>query len=142
MLVNCVAYENGEKVADIPLEDIRGYLKGPDSFVWVALKDPDDRELQLVEEKFGLHELAVEDARHGHQRPKLEEYGSSLFLVLHVVERSGDELSPGRGVDLRRPRLHRVGAAEHRAWDSRTCAGAASRSRSCCGTARPTCSTR
>jgi magnesium transporter len=95
MLVNCVAYENGEKVADIPLEDIRGYLKGPASFVWVALKDPDEQELQLVEEKFSLHELAVEDARHGHQRPKLEEYGSSLFVVLHVVERNGDELVQG-----------------------------------------------
>jgi magnesium transporter len=95
MLVNCVAYEHGEKIADLPLEDIRGYLKGPGSFVWVALKDPDERELQLVEEKFSLHELAVEDARHGHQRPKLEEYGSSLFIVLHVVERSGDELTHG-----------------------------------------------
>ena len=95
MLVNCVAYENGEKVADLPLADIRGHLKGPGSFVWVALKDPDEAELQQVEEKFSLHELAVEDARHGHQRPKLEEYGSSLFLVLHVVERSGDELTQG-----------------------------------------------
>ena len=95
MLVNCVAYENGEKVADLPLEDIRGYLKGPGSFVWVALKDPDESELQAVEDKFSLHELAVEDARHGHQRPKLEEYGSSLFVVLHVVERSGDELTQG-----------------------------------------------
>jgi magnesium transporter len=95
MLVNCVAYENGEKVADIPLEEVRGYLKGPGSFVWVALKDPDERELQLVEEKFGLHELAVEDARNGHQRPKLEEYGSSLFVVLHVVEYGRDDLAQG-----------------------------------------------
>ena len=46
MLVNCVAYENGEKVADLPLADIRGHLKGPGSFVWVALKDPDEAELQ------------------------------------------------------------------------------------------------
>jgi magnesium transporter len=95
MLVNCVAYENGEKVADLPLEDIRGYLKGPGSFVWVALKDPDETELQLVEAKFSLHELSVEDARHGHQRPKLDEYGSALFVVLHVFERSGDELTHG-----------------------------------------------
>lgn len=95
MLVNCVAYENGEKVADLTLDEIGGYLRGPGSFVWVALKDPDERELHLVEEKFGLHELAVEDARHGHQRPKLEEYGSSLFVVLHVVERGGDELTQG-----------------------------------------------
>ena len=37
-------------------------------------------------EEFGLHELAVEDARKGHQRPKIEEYGDSLFAVLHTVE--------------------------------------------------------
>jgi magnesium transporter len=95
MLVNCVAYENGEKVADLPLEEIRGYLKGPGSFVWVALKDPAEGELQVLQEKFSLHELAVEDASHGHQRPKMDEYGSSLFIVLHVIERSGDELSQG-----------------------------------------------
>ena len=95
MLVNCVAYENGEKVADIPLADIRSHLKGAGSFVWVALKDPDDSELARVEEEFQLHELAVEDARNGHQRPKLEEYGSSLFVVLHVVECSADELKQG-----------------------------------------------
>jgi magnesium transporter len=95
MLVNCVAYENGEKIADIPLEDIHLHLKGAASFVWVALKEPDDTELGRVEKEFGLHELAVEDARHGHQRPKLEEYGASLFVVLHVIERSTDELTQG-----------------------------------------------
>jgi len=95
MLVNCVAYENGEKVAEIPLSDIRSHLKGAGSFVWVALKDPDDSELARVEEEFQLHELAVEDARNGHQRPKLEEYGSCLFVVLHVVEHGVDELTQG-----------------------------------------------
>ncbi|MEZ5286600.1 MAG: magnesium/cobalt transporter CorA [Vicinamibacterales bacterium] len=95
MLINCVAYENGRKVADIPLQEIRAHLTGPSSFVWVALKDPDDEELQSVENEFGLHELAVEDARHGHQRPKLDEYGSSLFVVLHVVERADGELVQG-----------------------------------------------
>jgi magnesium transporter len=95
MLVNCVAYKNGEKVADIPLDQIRAHLAGANAFVWVALKDPDDGELERVEEEFGLHELAVEDARHGHQRPKLEEYGASLFVVLHVIERGADELTQG-----------------------------------------------
>src|SRR5678816_2032441 len=42
-----------------------------------------------------LHPLAVEDARHGHQRPKIEEYGDQLFVVLHTVEVGGDELSVG-----------------------------------------------
>jgi magnesium transporter len=95
MLVNCVAYQNGEKVADIPLQQIRDHLHGPGSFVWVALKDPDDHELHILAEEFGLHDLAVEDASHGHQRPKLEEYGMSLFVVLHVVERGSDELTQG-----------------------------------------------
>ena len=40
--------------------------------------------------EFGLHELAVEDARHGHQRPKIEEYGDSLFVVLHLLEPAAD----------------------------------------------------
>lgn len=95
MLVNCVAYQNGEKVADIPLQQIRDHLHGPGSFVWVALKDPDDHELHILAEEFGLHDLAVEDASHGHQRPKLEEYGMSLFVVLHVLERGIDELRQG-----------------------------------------------
>lgn len=95
MLINCVAYQNGERVADIPLQQIRSHLTDQASFVWVALKDPDDAELQAVEAEFGLHELAVEDARHGHQRPKLDEYGSSLFVVMHVVEHGHDELAQG-----------------------------------------------
>lgn len=95
MLVNCVAYRDGERVADIPLHQIRSTLDQGNSFVWVALKDPDDDELRTLEEEFDLPELAVEDARHGHQRPKLEEYGQALFVVLHVVERSPDEVTHG-----------------------------------------------
>ncbi len=95
MLVNCVAYRDGERVADIPLHQIRSTLDQGNSFVWVALKDPDDEELRTLEEEFDLPELAVEDAHHGHQRPKLEEYGQSLFVVLHVIERTGDELTHG-----------------------------------------------
>jgi magnesium transporter len=95
MLVNCVAYENGEKMGDVPLASIRASLATPGRFVWVAMKDPDEAELQALQDEFGLHELAVEDARHGHQRPKLEEYGASLFIVLHVVEPGEAELQPG-----------------------------------------------
>jgi magnesium transporter len=53
----------------------------PDCFVWVALADPSDDEIDVMAEEFGLHPLAVEDARKGHQRPKIEEYGNSLFVV-------------------------------------------------------------
>lgn len=86
MLINCVAYEDGAKLADIPVADISDYMARPNCFVWVALSDPSPEELDELKGEFGLHELAVEDARHGHQRPKIEEYGNSLFVVMHLVE--------------------------------------------------------
>ena len=88
MLINCVVYQNGSKLADIPVSEISDYISRPDAFVWVALKDATPEELEEMQHEFGLHELAVEDARHGHQRPKIEEYGASLFSVLHLVEPS------------------------------------------------------
>lgn len=95
MLVNCVAYTGGQKLSDIPVEDISERLKDPACFVWVALKDPDPAELAVIKDEFGLHELAVEDAHHGHQRPKLEEYGNSLFIVMHLLETVGTEIRTG-----------------------------------------------
>jgi len=86
MLINCVVYQNGTKLADIPVSEISNYISHLDAFVWVALQDATPAELEEMQEEFGLHELAVEDARHGHQRPKIEEYGASLFSVLHLVE--------------------------------------------------------
>ncbi len=95
MLVNCVAYRRGERLADIPISEIRSQLTDPGCFVWVALKDPAPEEFERLQEEFNLHELAVEDASRGHQRPKIEEYGSSLFVVLHMIEAAGDELLTG-----------------------------------------------
>jgi magnesium transporter len=95
MLVNCVAYQDGRRLADLSLHEIHSYLERPGCFVWVALKDPTEAELEEMREQFGLHPLAVEDARHGHQRPKIEEYGDSLFVVLHVVEPVGEEMRMG-----------------------------------------------
>jgi len=95
MLVNCAAYRDGRKLGDIPKEEIHKYVSQPGSFVWVALKDPEPDELEEMKREFGLHELAVEDAHQGHQRPKIEEYGNSLFAVLHVVEPEGEDLRVG-----------------------------------------------
>ncbi|MBV7462925.1 MULTISPECIES: magnesium/cobalt transporter CorA [unclassified Acidovorax] len=86
MLINCVAYENGAKLADIPVADISEYIIRPGCFVWVALAEATPEELKEMSEEFGLHELAVEDAHHGHQRPKVEDYGDSLFVVMHLLE--------------------------------------------------------
>ena len=95
MLINCAAYQDGRKLSDIRIEDIRDYLGRPGCFVWVALKDATPEELAEMQGQFGLHELAVEDASHGHQRPKLEEYGDSLYAVVHTVDARGDELNVG-----------------------------------------------
>lgn len=96
MLINCVAYRHGVKLADIAVEAISDHLAIPDTLVWVALRDPGDDELAAMQEEFDLHELAVEDARHGHQRPKIEEYGNMLFTVVHLLEYGPtDELQIG-----------------------------------------------
>jgi len=86
MLINCAAYQDGQKLADIDIESISDYVARPECFVWVALKDPSPEELAVMKEEFDLHELAIEDAQNGHQRPKIEEYGESLFAVMHTVE--------------------------------------------------------
>ncbi len=88
MLINCVAYRDGAKLADIPVERISDHMGQPGCFVWVALRDASDEELAQMQHEFGLHDLAVEDAAHGHQRPKIEEYGDSVFAVLHLLELS------------------------------------------------------
>lgn len=95
MLVNCVAYEHGKKLSAIAPEEISEYLQRPDCFVWVALQDATDEELGSMQHEFNLHELTVEDARHGHQRPKIDEYDDSLFSVLHIVELDGDIVNLG-----------------------------------------------
>src|SRR5512141_1150053 len=95
MLINCVAYENGRKLSDITVEAISDYLDRPGCFVWVALKDPGPGELAVMAHEFGLHELAVEDARKTNQRPKIDEYGDQLFTVLKTIEVQGDEFHVG-----------------------------------------------
>jgi len=95
MIVNCVAYDRGKRLSDIPLNEVRSHLTNRDCFVWVALKDPQADELATLQQEFDLHELAIEDAQKGHQRPKIEEYGSSLFIVLQLVEPSGQDLQTG-----------------------------------------------
>ncbi|MGZ8288499.1 MAG: magnesium/cobalt transporter CorA [Telluria sp.] len=95
MLINCVAYEEGKKLSDISVEAISDYIERPNCFVWVALADPLPEELLQMQHEFGLHELAVEDAMRGNQRPKIEEYGDSMFVVVRMVELDGDELRIG-----------------------------------------------
>ena len=85
MIVDCAVYERGVRVATQP--DVSGVRRGrgEDAFVWVGLVEPSVEEFERVRAEFGLHELAVEDAVKAHQRPKLERYGDSLFLVLKTA---------------------------------------------------------
>jgi magnesium transporter len=95
MLINCVAYQEGKKLKDINVEEISDYLAIPGCFVWVALQDAVLSELEKMREEFDLHVLAVEDAWHSHQRPKIDEYGDSLFGVMQLVELQNNELTLG-----------------------------------------------
>ena len=99
MLVNCAAYQNGRKIADVKPDEISDYLARGDCFVWVALSQPGPGELAAMQHEFKLHPLAVEDAQHGHQRPKIEEYEDSLFVVIQTVEIEANELHLGE-VDI------------------------------------------
>jgi len=111
MLINCVAYEKGSKLADIPVADISKYIARPGCFVWVALSDATAAELDEMREEFDLHELAVEDARVGHQRPKIE---VDVFVgpnyVLSVRNRSTQGFLGVRGRCEREPELLKHGA--------------------------------
>jgi magnesium transporter len=87
-VVNCASYDRDGNRRDISLPQISDVLAVDDgSFVWVGLYEPDESLLDTLQEEFGLHDLAVEDAHHAHQRPKLEAYGHSLFLALHTAQR-------------------------------------------------------
>ena len=95
MLINCVAYEQGKKLSDISVDQISDYLARPGCFVWVALRDADPDELAKMQEEFGLHDLAIEDARKGNQRPKIEEYGEVVFAVMKLAEAHDHKLVMG-----------------------------------------------
>jgi magnesium transporter len=86
MVINSVAYRDGGKVGDVPMADISEVLKEAGTFVWLGLYEPDDALLRDVQSEFGLHELAVEDALHAHQRPKIETYGDTVFVVLNTAQ--------------------------------------------------------
>src|SRR5688572_1792601 len=95
MLISCVVYKDGHKVADIEVEEVQKYVSQPDHLVWVALRETDGEMLEKLQQQLGLHPLAVEDARNGHQRPKVEDYGDSLFAVMHMIEPAAGELRVG-----------------------------------------------
>ncbi len=96
MVVNCIAYRNdGTRIGDITIDGISDVLAEPDTFVWVGLYEPDEALLGKIQDEFGLHDLAIEDAHAAHQRTKLETYGDSLFLVVQTAQLVNGELAFG-----------------------------------------------
>ena len=95
MIINSVAYKNGERLGDITVDDISEVIKQPDTFVWLGLYEPDDAMLLKIQEEFHLHELSIEDTRNAHQRPKIETYGDSLFIVLKTAQLEGSKVVYG-----------------------------------------------
>jgi magnesium transporter len=86
MVINCVAYAQGRRLRDVTIDAIGQVLENPAAFVWVGLLEPSEELLREVQSQFGLHDLAIEDAHRAHQRPKIEAYGNTLFIVLHTAQ--------------------------------------------------------
>src|SRR6478735_1208866 len=85
-VINCVAYSRGRRVANVELKNINTILQQQDHFVWIGLHEPGEALLGQVQEQFCLHDLAVEDAHNAHQRPKIEAYGDTIFIVLRTAQ--------------------------------------------------------
>jgi magnesium transporter len=85
-VIASAAYSNGRRVGEVALDDISDVVERPDSFVWIGLLEPDEPMLRKIQEEFGLHDLAIEDALAAHQRPKIERYENSLFVVLRTAQ--------------------------------------------------------
>ena len=88
-VINCAAYSRGVRVADVQLDGIGQALRQPDRFIWIGLYEPDEQLLRQVQREFRLHDLAIEDALTAHQRPKLEIYEESVFVVLRTAHLTG-----------------------------------------------------
>jgi magnesium transporter len=89
-VINCAAYASGVRVEDVDIDAIGQSLGRDDRFVWLGLFEPDETLLRRVQQQFQLHDLAIEDAYTAHQRPKLEQYENSLFVVLRTAQLSGE----------------------------------------------------
>ncbi len=99
-VINCAVYDRQGQRSDIGLDAISEVLAQDDgSFIWVGLYQPDDTLLDKLQEEFGLHDLAVEDAHKAHQRPKIEVYGNSLFIAVNTAQAEKDN-SIGYGETL------------------------------------------
>jgi magnesium transporter len=99
VILDCAVYEDGKRRAgDLQLAEASSFCTHEGAFVWLGMYEPTEEEFDSVEREFELHELAVEDAVNAHQRPKLELYGDTLFMVLKTLRFVPER--PGSGMDV------------------------------------------
>jgi magnesium transporter len=94
-IVAASAYVDGRRVANITIEEAANWRGQPGHVVWIGLHEPDMALLSSVQKQFQLHDLAIEDADHAHQRPKIEQYGDGLFIVARTAQLVGDSIAFG-----------------------------------------------
>jgi magnesium transporter len=95
-VVNCAVYTPDGHRRDIAIDRISEALAVDDGgFVWIGLYEPDEAVLDKLQEEFGLHDLAIEDARKAHQRSKVEAYGDSLFIVANTAQVVDERIAYG-----------------------------------------------
>ncbi|HAD85207.1 MAG TPA: magnesium transporter [Brevundimonas sp.] len=93
-VVASYVYKDGKRVRAAPLTD-QGLVLGEGEYLWIGLHEPSDEEFDVLVRRFHLHPLAVEDALTAHQIPKLEVYGSELFIVARTAQAKGDRILYG-----------------------------------------------
>ncbi|OAI18357.1 MULTISPECIES: magnesium/cobalt transporter CorA [Methylomonas] len=95
MIMKCVAYRHGIGIGEVSIPDISEVIRQDQTFVWLGLRETNSALLAELQQEFGLHDLAIEDACAAHQRPKIEEYADSLFIVLHTARLVDDKVEFG-----------------------------------------------
>lgn len=94
-LIAATAYKAGHPVRVLDLSSPDALIPREGEFVWIGLAEPDEDELRRLQSAFGLHPLAVEDALHARQTPKVEIYGDQLFVVAKTAHLEGDRIAYG-----------------------------------------------
>ncbi|GHE70935.1 magnesium transporter [Camelimonas fluminis] len=94
-VVAAYLYRHGRPVTPVPLDQPAMCASDRSEFVWIGLHEPNEDELRLLQENYGLHPLAVEDALKAHQLPKVEVFGDQLFVVARTAHLNGDRISYG-----------------------------------------------
>jgi magnesium transporter len=103
-VIASVAYSGGRRTGEVALDDISETLTRPETFVWIGLYEPNEPLLRKIQEEFALHDLAIEDALSAHQRPKVERYENSLFVVLRTAQINDPK--PGKPCDVNYGEVH------------------------------------